>query len=131
VPPSNPSYEQFVAETFDSEEAVMIVSVLRSASRALSPGEVLDGLESEYGVRQEEPLRLAEKRVELRMRDLTRSGVVEQIPGGDFRYRGHEAGLDDSVERTIRQLTNDRAALNRLIYSTSSRARRLAEAFRI
>lgn len=108
----------------------MIVSVLKREGEALSPSQILEQLERRFRLEPEQPRRLAEKRVELRLRDLARFGLIQDAPGGAFRYAVREPDADGLVERAVGQLENDRASLNRLIYSSSSRARRLAEAFR-
>ncbi|HEX7829379.1 MAG TPA: hypothetical protein VF787_06965 [Thermoanaerobaculia bacterium] len=124
------SFEQFIAESFDSEEAVMIVLVLRDSDVSLSAAHVAERLERDYGVAPEQSPRLGEKRVELRLRDLAARGLVDILADG-YRYRGDEAGVDAHVVHAAELLAARRSDLNRLIYSTSARARRLAEAFRL
>ncbi|HEX7808966.1 MAG TPA: hypothetical protein VF608_09580 [Thermoanaerobaculia bacterium] len=124
------SFEQFIAESFDSEEAVMIVLVLRDSDVSLSAAHVAERLERDFGVAPEQSPRLGEKRVELRLRDLAARGLVDILADG-YRYRGDEAGVDAHVAHASELLTARRSDLNRLIYSTSARARRLAEAFRL
>lgn len=130
MPSFDSRFEQFIADHFDSEEAVMIVLTLRKAARALTAGEVFDQL-LRYGVDLAEERRLAEKRVELRMRDLAGHGLVRRETGGRFVYATSEAATDELVDRLIVEFEQHRTDLNRLIYGSAARARRLAEAFRL
>jgi hypothetical protein len=130
VPSFDPQFEQFIADSFDSEEAVMIVLALRKAERPLSAGEVLDELVRVFGLESSEERRLAEKRVELRMRDLAGRGLVHRENGSRFTYQPADAEVERLVDQTAAEFEARRSDLNRLIYGAASRARRLAEAFR-
>jgi len=123
-------FAQFVADAFDSEESVMIMLVLRQAG-GLTAGEVLDRLERDFHVEQTDQRRLAEKRVELRLRDLVARGVVKHGHDNRFSDRTDEAGLTELADRLALEFETRRSQLNRMIYATASRARRLAEAFRL
>jgi hypothetical protein len=127
---ADPDYDRFVIDHFDSEEAVMIVLALRGQP-PLSPADIAETLEKTFHVGVGEDRRLTEKRVELRLRDLVSSELLERTADGTYRYRGDERGVDEFVERMDAQFTTRRSELNRLIYSSYSRARKLAEAFRL
>jgi hypothetical protein len=123
-------FERFVADNFDSEETVMIVLALRGAP-PLGIGDLLDRLERHFGLLPTEQRRLDEKRIELRLRDLIARELVHLGADGKYRSRAEEAGLAEMIDRLSTEFTTSRRDLNRLIYATSSRARRLAEAFRL
>jgi hypothetical protein len=130
VPNSYRSFEDFVTESFDSEEAVMIVLVLRAAGEPLTTDGLLDRLEQSYRIERDEPRRLAEKRIELRLRDLAARGLVDARADATFRYRA-EGPLDTFVAKLADSFASDRAAVDRLIYSIAAKARRVAGAFRL
>jgi hypothetical protein len=124
--PTQQDLERFIASNFDSEEAVTIVLALRDVSRPLTIGELRDQLEPGAS----EDRRVAEKRLELRLRDLS-GKLVLRDKDGRYRYAGQDSGVHELVGRIADEFANRRAELNRLIYSPASRARRLAEAFRL
>lgn len=128
----DPRFEQFVAETFDSEESVAVVLAVRGAGTSLTPAEVLERIEHELQlpatVQAERPI--AEKRIELRLRDLEARGIVTRA-ADRWSYAGVERGNDDDVARIAELFATSRRDVNRLIYSAASRARKLAEAFRL
>jgi hypothetical protein len=134
IPEPDRDFERFIADYFDSEEAVMIALALREADgrgAALGTGELLERLEHELGVVPTDQRRVAEKRIELRLRDLVTRGLVRLAAEGQYQYAGAEAGLTQQMDRLHVEFTTRRTDLNRLIYATISRARRLAEAFRL
>jgi hypothetical protein len=74
--------------------------------------------------------RLAEKRLELRLRDLEQHGLVRR-EGDRYLYREDEAHRA-RVDEVNYLFQSRRQELSRLIYSTSAaRARRLAEACKL
>lgn len=121
-------FERFIADNFDSEEAVIVTLALRESRSALTAGEVLTRVELSAGQASEDR-RLAEKRIELRLRDLVERGLIA-AEGNTYRYADDEAGRKAMMDRLMDAFTNRRGELNRIIYSSSARARRLAEAFR-
>lgn len=123
-------FEQFVADNFDSEEAVMIVLALKGVP-PLGIGDLLDRLERHFGAMPTDQRRVDEKRIELRLRDLAARKLVEVGDDDKYRYRADEAGLGELMDQLSTEFTTRRRDLNRLIYATASRARRLAEAFRL
>jgi hypothetical protein len=123
--------ERFIGEHFDSEEAVTIVLALRRRRVALAAEEILEELERHFGLEVQLDRLIAAKRIELRLRDLIAKGLAERSAEGRFRYRGEEAGAEPMIARIAVELETRRATLNRIIYSAASRARRLAEAFRL
>jgi hypothetical protein len=131
MPDSDRELERFIGEHFDSEEAVMIVLALRLRGAPLPVTEILQEMEQTFGAVIAVDRLIAAKRIELRLRDLTANGLAEHLEDGAFRYRGEEAGLEPDVARVALAFDARRAWLNRVIYSAASRARRLAEAFRL
>ncbi len=121
--------ERFVAENFDSDEAVMLVLTLRRAA-SFSLMELYDRLAADFGLFSGEDRRVAEKRLELRLRDLTARQLISATDGGRYRYSGDDAItlLVNRLDEIFRQKPSE---LNRIIYSRTARARRLAEAFRL
>jgi hypothetical protein len=130
MPDVSASLDHFVIDTFDSEEAVMIVLLMREARAALSAATVLDRLQETYEFSREEPRRLAEKRIELRLLDLVQRGLVQTSDRQMFEY-GATGAKDALVGKLAEAFAANRAGINRLIYSTSAKARRVAEAFRL
>jgi hypothetical protein len=122
--------EQFVTENFDSDEAVMLVVTLRQSQQPLSLSELYDRLAAEFGILGDEERRVAEKRLELRLRDLAAHGLVGSDDAGRYRYTG-DAAVNELVTRVEAMLRQRPADLIRIIYSRSARARRLAEAFKL
>jgi hypothetical protein len=121
--------EQFVTESFDSDEGVMLVVTLRHA-QALTISQLYDRIAADFGVFGGEERRVAEKRLELRLRDLAGRGLVGDDGGGRYRYIG--AGAVDELVGRVETVFHQRPAdLMRMIYSRSARARRLAEAFKL
>lgn len=121
--------EQFVTESFDSDEAVMLVLTLRR-SQPLTLGQLYDRLAAEFGVPGGEERRVVEKRLELRLRDLTARHLVGDDGYGRYRYSADDA-IDELIARVETIFHQRPADLMRMIYSRSARARRLAEAFKL
>lgn len=123
-------FETFVADTFDAEEAVMIVLALRDGAAPLTVTEILAALERSFKFRPVEDRRVVEKRIEIRMRDLVERAIIRSAADKKFEYAA--AGETDAMVARVADLFHSRPReLNQLIYSTHSRARRLAEAFRL
>lgn len=129
VTQSESPFEQFISETFDSEEGAAVALALRAYPAGIAMPHLVEYLEQNLGFRFDEPRRLTEKRLELRLRDLAARRIVRQSDRG-FLY-----SADTSTERLMAELAvqfdTRRAELNRIIYSTTTKARRLAEAFRL
>jgi hypothetical protein len=126
----DPEFDSFIIDNFESEEAVMVMLVVRESDSGATPGEIQARLVAGYGADPSEQRRLAEKRIELRLRDLALSGLVERGADGRFRFdrSNDKAGL---IDRLAGVFASRRTELNRLIYSPAAAARRVAEAFRL
>jgi hypothetical protein len=129
VAQSESSFEQFVSETFDAEEAVAVALALRAHSSPVSVTQLVEDLEQKMGFQFDEPRRLTEKRLELRLRDLATRQIVQRV-GDHFAYRA-DRWTEGLMARVASEFETRRVELNRLIYSTTTKARRLAEAFRV
>ena len=124
-------FERFVVDTFDSEEAVMALLAVRSADEAVTPAQVREALVAQYGLDGSEERRVAEKRIELRLRDLAAAHLVEKGADGRFRFDKSDAQRVALVDRVAAEFASRRGELNRLLYSPAAVARRVAEAFKL
>ncbi len=127
---SEVDFETFVADTFDAEEAVMIVLALRDGAAPLTVAEILGALEQNFKFRPVEDRRVVEKRIEIRMRDLVERAIIRSAGDRKFAYAA-DGETDGMVARVADLFASRPRELNQMIYSTHSRARRLAEAFRL
>ena len=128
--------ERFIDEMFDSEESLTLVLALRSdAGREWSSRELLDHLVAHSGLVLPSDVPLMEKRFEIRLRDLEAKGLVKV--SGDrkeprFRYGAADGDAQDRcVVRVAGIYAIEPAGVSRIIYGMASRARTLAESFRL
>ena len=135
MPPRiDPDLEAFISENFDSEESLLLVLALRSdRDRRWSTSDLLRSLNETYyaGIQRDDVL-LALKRFELRLRELEQKGLAETLREPELSFRYGVSGRRDTQVGAVGALfAADRYAVNRVIYGVTSRARVLADSFRL
>ncbi len=129
----NPELERFIADNIESEESLFLLLALRSERRRWTLVALREyvGVALDPSITAEQPM-LVEKRFELRLRELERKGLVhvadESTSVFEYAVPARSEGLVDAL---VDAFSRDRFAVNRIIYGITSRARVLADSFRL
>lgn len=130
----DPEVERFISDHFDSEESLLLVLALRSnPGRSWSVLDLLKYVNSAFGAGIESDDLLAQKRLELRLRDLESKDVVRRtrdLMPFSYTYAASPE-RDARIEAVGELFLRDKFAVNRVIYGVATRARVLADSFRL